>query len=224
LWIAEPVIGMTQKQKLFEALKPLIHGIAKAIGPDCEIVLHDFAEVEKSIIAIENGHLTGRKVGDGLDELSFRMLRQENPPDLFHYRGRTASGRVLRSSSILLREKSGKPFGAVGINVDITTLLIAQDVLGAMTSIAEESVQEAFEKNVEEVLERYIQEAQKAIGKKASLMDKEDRLKFLRILDDRGAFLIRYSADRVAAFLDVSRYTVYSYLEESRQLASKSER
>lgn len=206
---------------MLEALKPVIRGIANAIGTNCEIVLHDFSRPDSSIIAIENGHVTGRKVGDGLDEFSLRVLHQEDPPDLYHYRGRTSDGRVLRSSSVLLRDDAGKPFGAVGINVDITSLLMAQNVLTAMTAIEEPDIQETFEKNVHEVLEKYIQEAQKAVGKEVVFMDREDKLKFLRHLEQRGAFLIRYSADRIAAFLDISRYTLYSYLEESRQLSER---
>ncbi len=212
---------MRGRRQLLEALKPVIRGIANAIGTNCEIVLHDFSRPDSSIIAIENGHVTGRKVGDGLDEFSLRVLHQEDPPDLYHYRGRTSDGRVLRSSSVLLRDDAGKPFGAVGINVDITSLLMAQNVLTAMTAIEEPDIQETFEKNVHEVLEKYIQEAQKAVGKEVVFMDREDKLKFLRHLEQRGAFLIRYSADRIAAFLDISRYTLYSYLEESRQLSER---
>ncbi len=48
-------------------------------------------------------------------------------------------------------------------------------------------------------------------------MDKEDKLKFVRYLESRDAFLIRYSIDRVTSFLNISRYTLYGYLEEARQ-------
>ena len=42
-------------------------GIASKFGPNCEVVVHDLAtnDPERSIVAIENGHVTGRKVGDG---------------------------------------------------------------------------------------------------------------------------------------------------------------
>ena len=45
----------------------LAHGIAAQFGSNCETVVHDLetSDPARSIIAIENGHVTGRAVGDG---------------------------------------------------------------------------------------------------------------------------------------------------------------
>ena len=50
-------------QFLFQLAK----GIASQFGPNCEVVVHDLDsnDPESSIVAIENGQVTGRKVGDG---------------------------------------------------------------------------------------------------------------------------------------------------------------
>ena len=50
-----------------EFLLRLAKGLARQFGPNCEVVVHDLAsnDPERSIVAIENGHVTGRKVGDG---------------------------------------------------------------------------------------------------------------------------------------------------------------
>src|SRR5580700_4925984 len=113
----------TERDRVFELLKQIVAGLGRALGSNCELVLHDFSRVDDSIIAIENNSVTGREVGDGLDELSFHLLQHnQNPPDLFNYKGHR-NGKTLRSSSILLRDESNKPFGALGINIDITALL-----------------------------------------------------------------------------------------------------
>ena len=165
-----------EKQRAFEILKPIIAGLGRALGANCEIVLHDFSRLDDSIIAIENNTVTGRQVGDGLDELSFQVLQHNpNPPDLFNYKGRR-NVKILRSSSILLRDESNKPFGAVGINIDITALLSAQQLLSTLTTIEEPAVEETFERSVREVLERYIEEAVKHVGKDPAMMDKEDKI------------------------------------------------
>ena len=41
----------------------LAHGLAAQFGSNCEIVIHDLEsnDVEHSIVAIENGYITGRK-------------------------------------------------------------------------------------------------------------------------------------------------------------------
>lgn len=206
-----------ERKRLFAVLKPLITGIARALGSHCEVVLHDFSDTERSIIAIENGYVTGRQVGDGVDELGIQLLREGAPEDLFNYRGYTKDGKALRSSSIFLRDDRGEPYGAICINIDITPMMTMSKLLSGMMTIEEPGVQETFEANVHEVLAKYIDEGLKLIGKEVAFMDKADKLRFLRYLEDRGAFLIRYSVDRVAAILDISRYTLYSYLEEARQ-------
>ena len=56
-------------------LKRLIKGIAEEFGSDCEVAIHDLkAGYEHSIIAIENGHVTGRKVGMLHHELQWKQF------------------------------------------------------------------------------------------------------------------------------------------------------
>jgi len=43
-----------------ESLKPVVDGIATMFGKNCEVVLHDLRNLERSIVAIANGHVTGR--------------------------------------------------------------------------------------------------------------------------------------------------------------------
>ncbi len=207
----------TERDRVFELLKQIVAGLGRALGSNCELVLHDFSRTEDSIIAIENNSVTGRQVGDGLDELSFHLLQRDpNPPDLFNYRGRR-NGKILRSSSILIRDDSGKPYGALGVNIDITALLSAHTVLGNLTMIEEPTVEETFERSVSEVLEKYIQEGIKQIGKDPLAMDKAEKIRLLKYLDSKDAFLIRYSIDRMTNVLNISRYTLYTYLDEARQ-------
>ena len=48
-------------------LKQIARDLASQFGPDCEIVIHDLKtnDPEHSIVYIENGHVTGRGIGDG---------------------------------------------------------------------------------------------------------------------------------------------------------------
>ena len=50
-------------------------------------------------------------------------------------------------------------------------------------------------------------------------LDKEDKVAVVRYLDNKGAFLIKKSAERVADFLGISRFTVYNYLNEAQEEA-----
>ena len=47
-------------------LKQLAHGLAIQFGSSCEIAIHDLKtkDLEKSIVYIENGHVSNRQTGD----------------------------------------------------------------------------------------------------------------------------------------------------------------
>ena len=59
---------------------PLVQGLAEMFGPECEVVLHDINAVPHSIVAIENGQVTGRTVGDvPTDRISARCATRRRP-------------------------------------------------------------------------------------------------------------------------------------------------
>ena len=57
--------------KRLEALKQIAAGIAAQFGDKCEVVIHDVGggHPEHTIVHIENGHVSGRKVGDGASQV-----------------------------------------------------------------------------------------------------------------------------------------------------------
>jgi len=73
---------------------------------------------------------------------------------------------------------------------------------------------ETFTSDVNEVLKNIIQEAIEKIGKPVSLMQKEDKLRVVKIADKKGAFLIKEAITQVAKEINVSRFTIYNYLKE----------
>ncbi len=44
-------------------------------------------------------------------------------------------------------------------------------------------------------------------------MNREDKIRFVRYLDQKGAFLITKSSEKVYEYLNISRYTLYNYLD-----------
>jgi len=181
-------------------------------GSNCEVLIVDLNNPQNSIIAIYNGHVTGRKVGDALSGYGLRVLR--NAPltkDLINYSTKTPDGRLLKCSTIILTSKGLNL--AFGINFEYSNLSLAQSILQNLI-MTNEQVDETFYKNSSEILENMIDEVIKIIGKPPSLMSKSDRLTVVKYLDERGAFLIQKSSQTVAKRLNVSRYTIYNYLNE----------
>jgi predicted transcriptional regulator YheO len=77
------------------------------------------------------------------------------------------------------------------------------------------AVREVITNDVNEILDVLIQESIEFVGKPVSMMGKEDKIKGLRYLDEKGAFLIKKAGDRVIKFYDISKFTLYNYLEQS---------
>src|SRR5215469_12791077 len=125
----ESKLKPAEKEYLLNFVSRLADALGQTVGKFCEVVVHDFSSPESSIIAIANGSLTGRKVGDTLDALGFQLLKTHPTSDLLNYSTKTKGGKELRSSSVFLRDDKGQIFGALCVNVDISGLLKAQEWL-----------------------------------------------------------------------------------------------
>jgi predicted transcriptional regulator YheO len=206
-----------EKEYLLNFVSRLSDALGQTLGKFCEIVVHDFSCPESSIIAIANGNLTGRKVGDTLDALGFQLLKTHPASDLLNYSTKTKDGKELRSSSIFLRDEKRQIFGALCINVDVSGLRKAQEWIQEVLGAATATIDERFEHSVDEVLDSLIQNAIASIGKKTTDMTREDKVAVVSYLEAKGAFLIRYSVERVAELLGLTKYTIYNYLDEIKK-------
>ena len=65
-------------------------------------------------------------------------------------------------------------------------------------------------------LTRMIDQVELELGGKLPELSREDKQRAVRLLDERGAFLLRRSVEDVADALGVSRITVYNYLNAIR--------
>ena len=72
--------------------------------------------------------------------------------------------------------------------------------------------------NLDRALEELIAAAEASIGRPITEMNRLEKQRLVKFLDERGAFSLRKSVEAVAAMLGVSRFTVYNYLDASRGL------
>ncbi len=202
-----------------EELRHIARGIAAQFGSGCEVVIHDLSRhPDHTIAAIENGHVSGRKVGDGASSVVLeRMEHQEQEAqDHLCYLTRTPDGRILKSSTIYIRNSRGKVAAILAINFDISALMMAADAVKEFISV-EESQPAEPEKiiNINDVLDELIQQSVALVGKPAALMTKDEKIRAIRFLSENGAFLVTRSGDKIAKYFGVSKYTLYSYLDKS---------
>lgn len=207
---------------MLQFLFRLAKGLASQFGPNCEVVVHDLAanSPESSIVAIENGHVTGRKVGDGPSHAVLEALHSGRGElqDHLCYLTRTRDGKILKSTTIYIQNDDGEPVGVFSINYDITMMLAMEDTLKQFTATEQAAAEpEPIARNVSDLLEELIEQSVKLVGKPVALMGKEDKVKAIRFLNDTGAFLITKSGDKVCKFFGISKYTLYSYIDEAKE-------
>ncbi len=206
-----------------EFYRRLARGLALQFGPNCEVVVHDLEadDLDHSIVAIENGHVSGRHLGDGPSHIVLEALHddprklEDRPP----YLTKTSDGRLLKSSTIFIRNDAGWPCGVLAINFDITLMTAFSNSLSALIGTGDQAEPEPITKNVGDLLDELFHECEQVVGKPAALMTKEERVRAIGYLDGRGAFLISKSSQKACDFFGISKYSFYSYLDEAKSSA-----
>ncbi len=205
----------------FEALSEVARCIAEEFGPNCEVVLHDLTRpYNNTIVAIYNGHLTGRQVGDGGTNMGLAVLRGTSKvEDEYGYINYSDSGRIFKSSSKYFKDETGKIIGSLCINFDITDFMAMENSLRSITNSQDSTTikmsasgNEIFARNVDELIEVLLKEAIEMTGREIDDLTKDDRIQIVKYLDKKGAFLIKKSAETVAERLGISRFTIYNYI------------
>jgi predicted transcriptional regulator YheO len=207
---------------LIECLKLVVEAIAGTFGSSCEVVLHDLRNIENldhSIIKIINGHVTGRKVGGPITDQGLRNLKSGDKETLLtNYRSVTKDGRTLKSSSVIFRDMKGKPIAAVCINLDLTDFIEfnsrIQDIFGITEKDNQGESIETFQNSGVSTLDGIADKAIKRRGKAVSSMGRKEKIEIVKQLDEGGYFLIKGAIKLLALKLNVSKYTIYNYLEQ----------
>lgn len=204
-----------------ELLRQVAAGIAAQFGSGCEVVVHDLSkDPDRSIVYIVNGHVSGRKVGDGASNVVMEQLRtcDPSPRDHLCYLTKTPDGKILKSSTVYIRDRKGKVSAILSINYDISRLTLMEQALHDLISTGEETPAEPEKiTNVNDLLDELIQQSVTLVGKPAALMGKDDKVRAIQFLSQNGAFLITKSGDKVAKYFGISKYTLYSYIDMNKQ-------
>ena len=216
---------MNRDDLTLESLVMIAHGIARQFGNDCEVCIHDLQanDLEHTICYIINGHVSGRKIGDGASKIVLETLealkKGDNVSDHLGYRTHTSDGRILKSSTIFLKDESGKYRFILGINHDMTNFINAQSALSNKVENIETTGEDIYGQiplSVNDLLDNLIEQSVKLVGKTPALMTKDEKVKAIKFLQDAGAFLITRSGDKISQFFGISKFTLYSYIDQAK--------
>ena len=200
---------------------PIANMIAKTFGRQCEVVIHDLSIPQNSVVYTLNNHVTGRQIGQSFEHLVKEVLLSKNFDGdcTANYMTVIKDGWEIKSSTTLLRDSGGKPIGALCINVDVKPLKDAMSFLGDLLNVEQAKPEVEVEpfSNVMEIVDDLID---KIIDQdNVDNLKRKDKLDLIQFMDDKGVFLIKGAIDKVAERLNISKVTVYSYLDKIKKTA-----
>lgn len=215
----------------------LLSMLENQFGDNCEFILHDLTkDYSHTVVDIRNGHITGRSIGDCGSNLGLEVLRGTvKDGNRYNYVSYTRDGKILRSSTMFIKDDEGNTIGCLCVNMDITETIKLEsflkrynsyDITGESTNnipLASSIGQEILASNISDVLEYLIAQADKIAEKPVEQLTREEKIEFVRYLDQKGAFLVTKSSEKVCEHLKISRFTLYNYLDIIRKESANNE-
>lgn len=199
--------------------KTLVPFLGTALGEHCEVALLD-CRLQK-IVAITNGHISGRSIGAPMTDLAERMIKNEEWKSrdfIANYSGYTADQKLLKSSTYFIKSENTL-FGMLCINMDTSCFQLISDtalLLGGLVRSSarlegngntnSETFQDNVTKTINQVLHSLYQE------RIPEHFTRDDRILILSLLQEKKLFLVKGAVHRIADVLSCSVPTIYREL------------
>ena len=213
---------MTQEERL-DILAQVASGIAKVLGDDTEVVLHDLTKRE--LVFMHNSKITGRERNYRINPTVYDVISNlaDGEGHLIGYASKSAQGKKLRASHFMFMDEDNNPAAMICINQDPSRI---QEIISYLSeSIKIRDVDETAVNDTSYSLndEDYIQNIMKdAIIKSVKQLDpgyintKEGKLMLLRKFKFQGVFSVKEAVPFICETLSISQATLYNYLREIR--------
>lgn len=208
---------------------PLVEFLGKAMGPHCEVVLHDVSSPENSIIAIANGHVSGRSVGGPLTDLVLKVMKdglRGHQPFIANYSARLKNNATCRSGSYFIKDADDQIIGVLCVNLDISKLVetrkfideligVPEPATSPATPIAETiDVFENLPESIDDVLNAIIDKVLKEFPVSPERMSVEEKMDVVKRSNEHGLFLLKGGLSELAKRMQLSEATIYRYLNK----------
>jgi len=208
--------------------------IASIVGKQSEVVLHDLSGEENSIIAIENGQLSGRKVGDAPTNLILRVRQDKTylkQPFIGNYKAYGKNGKVFRSWSYFIKNQAEELIGVLCVNTDVEHFVKVKEMMESFLDFDEPAPQsrerivpdkpnpvaEQLHGQAEDVLASMIEQAMLAIKIPEDRMSAQEKMDVVKHLYHEGIFQMKGGVHAVAKQLNTSEPTIYRYLQKIKE-------
>lgn len=207
----------------------MVPGLSEYLGAHYEIVLHSLASLSHSVIAIQNGHHTGRDIGSPITDLALRMLAEIQGDKEYvtakHYFSTKKEGTHLKSTTIPIRGEHQRIIGLLCINLYldtpwseiIATLVPTQPAQPSSAPVYSEN----FPTNSQALIDDIVQSVSDSVHKDKSISAACKNKAIVEELYARGIFSFKDSIVKVAELLGINKNTVYMHIRNLRNSAEK---
>jgi predicted transcriptional regulator YheO len=206
------------------------------LGPDYEIALHDLGRKQPSIVAIANGSISGRSVGAPLTNMAMQLITEKaylTQNWKLNYRGICDNGKVLRCSTLFIKDEHNALLGLLCINFDDTRYRelservfklchpddyaarnISISALGAGLSAADSDEQETFYNSISAATDDAFLAVMNNAEVPAERLTQTEKMGIIHLLEQRGIFMLKGAVPVVAERLSCSQASIYRYLSK----------
>lgn len=205
--------------------------LGHALGPYYEVSLFDYVGQSFVLVAIANVGISGRKLGDTLSEEEMRISSEGKQKDsnyIVHYKNRAISGKVLRASTLFLKNEQEELTGLLCINFDDSHYTELSDKILELchphafvetnfsynNQYMEKGLpdKEADSGSIERQIERLILQ----LGMDKATLGSKEKLRIVKELE-RSHILERKGAiNKAAQALGCSQATMYRYIAQAK--------
>jgi predicted transcriptional regulator YheO len=227
---------MNMTPTLLKHYMKLTEFLGRALGPDYEVVLHDL-ENENSIVAIANGHVSGRRLAAKSSAAALTQMLSERSYETqdykINYSGVVVGKKFLRTSSFYIKNDDGQLAGMLCINFDDQRYQnLSNQVLKlchpdafvdahftygpekAMLENLPDKTESALE-DMPELADDLVSQILNESGLSASRLTQREKMDIVEALKNKGAFFLKGAVKRVARQLGCSQATIYRYLSRN---------
>ena len=190
---------------------PIAEGIAAWLHPNAEVVLHDL-ETDR-VVKIWN-NFSRRNPGEV--SLIAEEIQLEQGRDVYGpYERSNWDGRRLKCISSVVRDVSGERIGLLCLNLDVSSFDAFKGFLEAFAATSSPPtalVERDWREQIHSALGEHLCE----INTPLPALTRAQKIDAVRALDAKQLFATRNATQHVAEILEVSRATVYNWLNEAR--------
>ena len=198
----------------------IVEFLGNVLGPDYEIILYDL----NHILMIINGEISGLKKGVPISNVMKDILHNKNSKTSkwsIHYRALSGNGKILRCSTMYIKNEKGKVVGALNINFDDNRYRELSEMIFSLChpdSYISKNISIEIKGNEQELLSENISVAIDDILKRINIrlplnkLNHLERLDIIRQLYQKGIFSMKGALKAVAIKLSCSPASMYRYL------------